>query len=90
MAGAMDPRLTRASSIGQLRVQTLEGRLLGHLFDLHVRWQGTQAVVETLAVGRPGWLERLGWRAHEPHPVPWSAVVEVRDDGVIVVDDRRR
>lgn len=78
--------LNGACALQLLRVRTLDGRFLGHVFDLRTHWRPGQTerpVIECLVVGRRGWLERVGL-GHGPDTVPWSAVRRIEQATVWV------
>lgn len=72
-----------------MRIETRSGHHLGCLFDLRCRWTPgkPQPLIDEIVCGRVGLLERLGFKVRTPDAIPWSAVVEVRDD-VLIVEDR--
>jgi sporulation protein YlmC with PRC-barrel domain len=80
--------LNRACAIDVLRVETVRGRFLGHVFDLRCNWVAGDAegsLVDEVIYGKVGLAERLGFSVDEPDSVKWSQVKEIRD-GVVVVD----
>lgn len=75
-------------AVSAARIETTDGRLLGHLFDLRTRWAPGQShplVVHALVYGRRGWMERVGLRPRRLQTLPWSAVRRI-EPGLIVVD----
>jgi sporulation protein YlmC with PRC-barrel domain len=70
-------------------VETESGLRLGRCHDMRaVLGQGVPRI-ESLIVGRRGWLEHLGIgtpRAHAPDAVPWTAVVRIEGDRIVVQD----
>jgi hypothetical protein len=84
--------LNSACSMELLRVETADGRYLGHVFDLRCRWDNDspgEPVIDQLIYGQSGWLERLGLRHLQPRSVHWYLVETVRP-GVIVVAASKR
>jgi sporulation protein YlmC with PRC-barrel domain len=70
--------------IGQV-VRDQDGRKLGRVYEVRGHWEGDQAIVlDELLVGRRALLRRL----HGPGPgergIPWAAVSEVSEDGIVV------
>jgi sporulation protein YlmC with PRC-barrel domain len=79
-------RLLTACAIELVRVQTVVGTRLGHVFDLRCESApGGAPAVTAIVYGERGLLVRLGLRHARPSSVPWSRVRSV-DDRVIVVD----
>ena len=84
--------LSTACGIELMRVQTRDGRFLGHVFDLRCGWRPGQRgapVVGEIVFGRRGLLERVGLRQVRADSLPWSAVESVQDGVIVVVDDRK-
>ncbi|HEX6707122.1 MAG TPA: hypothetical protein VF169_20360 [Albitalea sp.] len=87
MAGPAADGLSTACALEMMRVQTRDGRFLGHVFDLRCDWQPGQRnppLIGEIIFGRRGLLERVGLRHVRPDSLPWSAVESVQG-GVIVV-----
>ena len=83
--------LNTACSLALMRVETADGRFLGHVFDLRCHWAPGQTRaphIEEIIYGRSGLLERVGMVERRPSSVPWSAVKEIRDH-TIVVDESK-
>ncbi|HJV63641.1 MAG TPA: hypothetical protein VJ743_22015 [Albitalea sp.] len=77
----------RARELQLMRVQSADGRVLGHVFDLRCRWApgaSTDSKVDEVIFGRTGLLERLGFVERRPEALPWSAVREVGDRALVV------
>jgi hypothetical protein len=83
--------LTTACGMELMRVETADGRLLGHVFDLRCRWDADGEVprVEEIVFGRSGWLERIGLRRSKPSTVHWYLVESVRGNVIVVAASRR-
>lgn len=92
MAGADPRKLTGAAGIDLMRVETRDGRLLGHVFDVRCTWSpGAQAsVIEEIIFGRVGLALRLGWQMRKPASVRWSQVEAVHDGVIVVTPDAAR
>lgn len=89
MVATLAPELKTACALQLLRVEGIDGRFLGHVFDLRCRWRAGRheaPVVETVVIGRAGLLHRLGFRHARTCTVPWTAVRAFRDGRVMVVD----
>jgi len=75
------------SSLMRRKVITESGRKLGYLHDLRGELTAHDLKVTGLCVGRSGLVEHFGLRAHSRHDeVPWSAVVRIEGDRIIVKD----
>jgi sporulation protein YlmC with PRC-barrel domain len=82
-----------------LRVVTEDGQFLGHVFDFRSRdgkeqrkspkQAGAGRAVDELIYGRKGFLERLGFSEPGVQTIPWSAVVKMHDDRLIVALNKR-
>jgi hypothetical protein len=70
------------------RVRTESGRLLGHAYDLRCTF-GAKATITHLVYGRRGLLERVGFRGERCDTIPWSRVIAVRDEEIIVSGEGR-
>jgi hypothetical protein len=70
------------------RVRTEDGRTLGKLHELRCEWRGDRAVVTHLVYGKPGLLERLGFRGQNHDVLPWFAVKQVRGAEIIVANEK--
>jgi sporulation protein YlmC with PRC-barrel domain len=69
-------------------VVTESGRKLGHCHDLRAELSERTVKVTGLCVGRSGFVEHFGLRAHSRHnEIPWSAVVRIEADRIVVRDD---
>ena len=87
MAEAASRRLITACALDLMRVETADGRRLGHVFDLRCETgSGKVPTVTAIVYGEHGLLERLGLRRARPTVVPWTRVRSI-GDRVIVVDD---
>jgi hypothetical protein len=73
------------TSLLDRRVVDQSGRSLGHAFELLAR-RGPDGglTIEAILVGRTALLRRLGGPAAAATQVPWQAVVEIRDDRIVV------
>ena len=84
----MARRVSGTGALQGARVETTDGRFLGHVIDLRCTWRpGDDAplVAHTLVVGRLGWVVRLGFKEHGGATLPWSSVRAVDPDGRRVV-----
>jgi hypothetical protein len=84
--------LTTACGMELMRVETADGRLLGHVFDLRCRWRAADddaPLLEEVVFGRTGWLERIGLRRSKPSTVHWYLVESVRGNVIVVAASRR-
>jgi len=83
--------LTTACGLELMRVETADGRLLGHVFDLRCRGtvDGDPPLLEEIVFGRSGWLERIGLRRSKPSTVHWYLVEAVRGNVIVVAASRR-
>jgi hypothetical protein len=70
------------------RVRTEDGRRLGNLHELRCEWRGDRAEVTQLVYGRPGLLERFGFRGQRHDVVPWSAVKQLRGGEIVVANEK--
>lgn len=89
MVATLAPGLKTACALQLLRVEGIDGRFLGHVFDLRCRWSADRheaPVVEAVVIGRAGLLHRLGFRHTQACIVPWTAVQGFREEHVMVVD----
>jgi sporulation protein YlmC with PRC-barrel domain len=72
------------------RVWNEDGSRFGRVFELRVRadagrQQGAaDAPIESLLCGRPGLLERLGWRQRTLHAIPWASVDRIGPRGISI------
>jgi sporulation protein YlmC with PRC-barrel domain len=84
--------MKRVSEFQMMRVETEDGRLLGHVFDLRSRGEPEhgetrdERVVNELVYGKLGLLARLGITQARATTVAWESVKEIRD-GKIIVDE---
>ena len=70
-------------------VETESGRRLGRCHDMRAVLERGILRVEELIVGHRGRLEHFGIgtpRAHAPNAVPWTAVVRIEGDRIVVQD----
>ena len=75
------------SSLMRPKVVTESGRELRYCHDLRGELTAKTLKVTGLCVGRSGLVEHFGLRAHSRHDeVPWSAVVRIEGDRIIVSD----
>jgi sporulation protein YlmC with PRC-barrel domain len=75
------------SSFMRRKVVTESGRKLGYCHDLRAELTAQTLEVTGLCVGRSGLVEHFGLRAHSRHDaVPWSAVVRIEGDRIVVRD----
>jgi hypothetical protein len=82
--------LTTACGMELLRVETADGRFLGHVFDLRCRWNDEGApVLEEVLFGRRGWLERVGLMHGRPRSLHWHLVEGVRGNVIVVAASKR-
>jgi hypothetical protein len=84
--------LTTACDMELMRVETADGRLLGHVFDLRCRWRSADddtPILEEIVFGRTGLLERVGLRRSKPSTVHWYLVEAVRSNVIVVAASRR-
>ena len=83
--------MKRVSEFQMMRVETEDGRLLGHIFDLRSPGEPEHGlthdkrVVNELVYGKLGLLARLGLTQARATTVAWESVKEIRD-GKIIVD----
>jgi len=85
--------LSTACGLDLMRVETADGRFLGHLFDLECPWvAGADPAlpVAHIVYGRAGLLERVGLRERRVDSLPWSAVIELRGKVIVVADQAVR
>lgn len=67
------------------RVRDRSGRTLGRVVEARGHWEGDGTVVlDELLVGRRALLRRLRGPGPGAHGIPWHAVVELRDDALVV------
>ena len=80
--------LTTVAALGRMQVCTEDGRRLGRVFDVRVRWDakhtGTPARVTELLYGTSGLLEQLGIRRQRSRAIAWRDVIAIRDGKIIV------
>jgi sporulation protein YlmC with PRC-barrel domain len=91
MAQAPAKVLTTASPLELMRVETVDGKQLGHLFDLRCQWRPGQGVpvLTEIVCGRRGLLEHLGLRDAQPTTVPWTAVQAIEGRVITVANVHR-
>jgi sporulation protein YlmC with PRC-barrel domain len=84
------------SSLKNRQVVTEGGRKLGRCHDLRGELTSSTLRVTALVVGRQGFLEHFGvgaqasatpTRVRDVDAVPWSAVVRIEGDRVVVRDE---
>jgi len=69
------------------KVVTESGRKLGYCHDLRAEVTDRSLTVTALCVGRSGFVEHFGLRAHSRHDeVPWSSVVRIEGNRIVVSD----
>jgi sporulation protein YlmC with PRC-barrel domain len=87
------------SSLKNRKVVTEDGRKLGRCHDLRGELTSSSLRVTGLVIGRKGLLEHFGIgaqasaspaRLRDVDTVPWSAVVRIEGDRVVVRDDAAR
>jgi sporulation protein YlmC with PRC-barrel domain len=86
----------RLSELLHREVRTESGRKLGHVHDVRAEQRGERLIVSGVIVGRHALLEHFGIglapgqrgpkRRTSQGVVPWSAVVRLAKDAVIVRD----
>ena len=82
--------LTTACGMELMRVETSDGKLLGHVFDLRCRKEeGAAPRLEQLVLGPAGLLERIGLRRRAPGSVHWYRVESVRGNVIVVAANKR-
>jgi sporulation protein YlmC with PRC-barrel domain len=74
-----------------LRVETADGRLLGHVFELRCRWRDSASVpvIDSIIFGQIGFLQRVGFRRLRPRSVPWRKVQAIRGDVIVLAPSSR-
>jgi sporulation protein YlmC with PRC-barrel domain len=84
------------ASLLDRKVETEGGRRLGHCHDLRAELTSSSLHVTGLVIGRRGRLEHLGIGAQPgatsdritgATTVPWSAVLRIEGDRIVVRDD---
>lgn len=87
--------MRRLSSILRRRVVTVDGRELGRCYDVRGELTASSLRVTGLVVGRQGLLEHFGigrlWhrRGRGTEAIPWSAVVRIEGERIVVRDETR-
>jgi sporulation protein YlmC with PRC-barrel domain len=76
---------TFSSLIGR-RVETRSGERLGRIHDLVGELAGDELEITAICVGRGGYLARLGIPGHRHDEIPWSAIVRIDGDRIVVDD----
>lgn len=67
------------------KVVDQSGRRLGRVYEAKGHWEGDAVVIDELLLGRTGIRRRLrGPGGPEKQAVPWDAVVDLRDETVVV------
>lgn len=70
-----------------MHVETRDDRRLGRVHDLRIeQGKSSPGRATYLLYGAQGLAERLGVQRRSPEKLPWSAIVAIRGD-VMVVDD---
>jgi sporulation protein YlmC with PRC-barrel domain len=68
-----------------LPVRDPNGRALGRIYEARGRWlQDGTISIDELLIGRRGVLKRLRGRGEGARGIPWTDVVEMDGDGVVV------
>ena len=84
--------LASACAMELLRVQTADGRFLGHVFDLRCRWEaegdGAQ-VIDQIVFGKRGFLESVGLQRVRARSVHWYLVEAIRGNVIFVASSKR-
>ena len=91
MAQAPAKVVSTASRLELMRVETVDGKQLGQLFDLRCQWRPGQSapVLTEIVCGRRGLLEHLGLRNAHPTTVPWTAVQAIEGRVITVANVHR-
>jgi sporulation protein YlmC with PRC-barrel domain len=80
--------LSGSSALSELlgcRVVDQSGRKLGRVYEARAHWEGDAVVIDELILGRGGLRRRLrGPGRRERGSVPWAAVVELRDEQLVI------
>lgn len=67
------------------KVVDQSGRRLGRVYEAKGHWEGDAVVIDELLLGQTGIRRRLrGPGGPEKQAVPWAAVVDLRDETVVV------
>jgi sporulation protein YlmC with PRC-barrel domain len=74
------------SSLQRRKVVTESGESLGHLYDLRGDLRGRTLRVTGLVVGTRGFLEHLGITRRSRTAIPWSDVVRIEGERIVVRD----
>lgn len=76
--------LSLSDLIGQA-VRDRSGRRVGRVQEVRGRWEpGGSIVLEELMVGRRALLRRLRGPGPEDRGIPWEAVEEISDGGIVI------
>ena len=82
--------MRKFTSLARRHVVTENGRELGRCYDLRAELKQSSLEVTGLCVGRHGWAEhfglRRGARTRGHDPIPWTAVVRIEGDRIVVRD----
>ena len=84
--------LTTACGMELMRVETADGKLLGHVFDLRCRWRAQDdgaPRLEEILLGATGLLARLGLGRAKPGSVHWYRVESMHGNVIVVAPNRR-
>jgi sporulation protein YlmC with PRC-barrel domain len=92
MAKSTADVLSTACAMARMRVETADGRRLGHVFDLRCRPAddgSATLVIDEIIYGEQGLLERLSLRRTTPRSVHWYLVEAIRGDVIVVAASKR-
>jgi sporulation protein YlmC with PRC-barrel domain len=84
--------MKRISELVLLKVVTKSGKMLGHVYDFHSPGEPEagqtqkERIIKSIAYGETGLLERLGLIQVAIKTIPWSDVLEVKGNKVIIKD----
>jgi sporulation protein YlmC with PRC-barrel domain len=82
--------MTHLAQLEDMRVVGKDGHVFGRVFEIRSPGKAEseptygERTVDCLLCGRPGLLERLGWKQRDAHRVPWEDVVEIGGDAIVV------
>jgi sporulation protein YlmC with PRC-barrel domain len=77
-------RISFSDLIGRV-VRDQSGRRLGRVYEVRGHWEDDGSVVlDELLVGRRALLRRLRGPGADDRGIPWPAVAEISDDGIVV------
>ena len=82
----------RLGELNRKRVVTESGERLGRMHDVCGELRGSRLVLTGIVVGPAGFVEHFGLRFGRKGPlaaaaIPWTAVVRVAKDRIVVRDD---